>query len=466
MTAPAPLTDPNASAAAGDIAALQEAFASGTLTPDRLASLCFARGGDAAQAFIRLLPERAHREVLASAARHRAHRPLGPLDGIPISYKDVLDCAGEPTTAGSALYRNAPAAAADAAVVGALTRAGAVTIGKTNLTEFAFSVLGINPHFGTPDNPLHPGQVPGGSSSGAAVAVARGACAIAVGTDTSGSIRVPAAFCGLVGFKPSPGRYPMEGVFPLAPSLDTVGFLARHAADIAQVDAVLVPDAQRASPSIADTTFIIPEGILTSDLDAPVAAAFASAMARLASSGARVERRPVPAIEAAQATLARYGAMVGFEAVKVHAELLRDPASLARIDANVRQRLELAATLPDAAYIALCEARARLAAELAADIGAAVLLCPTVPHLAPERAPLVADPARFAAINLRTLRNTMLGSYLRMPGLALPIGDSASPASLLASCAEGGDGHLLHLGPQLEQLLSPPAAPSLWAIPG
>lgn len=447
-----PVEDP----AGGDIAALQAAFRSGTLAPSARLDRCLTAARSTPASFITLMEERARAEAAASDARHADGKPRGPLDGIVVSYKDIIDSAGTRTTAGSPLGAESQPAAADAPIVSALTDAGAIAIGKTNLTEFAFSVLGVNPHFGTPDNPRHPGHVPGGSSSGAAVAIARGACTIAVGSDTSGSIRVPAAFCGLAGFKPSPGRYPMAGVFPLAPSLDTLGFLARRARDIALVDEVLAGDAGRitsraAGRDLSRWPIIVPEGVLTEDLEAPVAAAFEIALQRIAAAGGRIERRPVPAIEAAQMTLSQHGAMVGFEAVKVHAALLAAPARLARIDPNVRQRLQQAARRPAEDYVALVTQRARLAADLAADIGEAILVCPTVPHLAPECAPLLSDPARFAAVNLRTLRNTMLGSYLRLPGLALPAG----PASLLASAAEGHDERLLAIGPALEAALAP-----------
>ncbi|MFG1343370.1 amidase family protein [Xanthobacter autotrophicus DSM 431] len=430
-------------------------FGCGAFSPLAAVEACLAAARDAPDAFITLTPARALAEAAASAERYAAGEPTSPLDGICVSYKDLIDCAGETTTAGSPLHAGDAPARADAPLVAALCRAGAICVGKTNLTEFAFSVLGWNPHFGTPDNPRVCGHVPGGSSSGAAVAVARGACHVAIGTDTSGSVRVPAAFCGLVGFKPSPQRYPLDGTFPLAPSLDTIGLLAHHVEDIAVVDGVLARTAAAPATNLAGARFIIPQGLVTQDLAPDVEIAFARALTRLRNLGIPVAFRPVAALDAAHAAMMAHGPLVGAEAARVHADLLKAPERLARIDPNVRARLELAARMPEDAYRALLSTRARLCDDLVADIGDAMLLFPTVPHLAPELAPLITDPALFARVNLRTLRNTMLGSFLRMPGLALPLerGPGALPASLLLSCAEGGDARLLAIGCALAEVL-------------
>lgn len=452
-----PATSRTASGRACRIAALGAGFRSGATSPVAEAQAALAAAQDTPAAFIAVTAARAQAEAQASAARHAAGTPLGPLDGIPVSIKDVIDCAGLPTTAGSRLYADTPPAAADAPVVAALARAGAVCVGKTTLTEFAFSVLGWNPHFGTPDNPRAPGHVPGGSSSGAAAAVAAGACVVAVGTDTSGSVRVPAAFCGIVGLKTSPGRYPLDGTFPLAPSLDTIGLLARSVADIALADAAITERPPVPVRELSGTRFIVPEGIVTDDLDPAVAQAFAMALARLDAAGITVERRPVAALDAAHAAMATHGTLVGAEAARVHAALLANPERLARIDPNVRARLELSARVPEETHRALLAIREALTAALAADIGDAVLLCPTVPDLPPLLQPLLEDPAAFARVNLRALRNTMLGSFLKMPGLALPLerGPGLPPASLLASCGDGGDDHLLAIGDALALAVSP-----------
>jgi aspartyl-tRNA(Asn)/glutamyl-tRNA(Gln) amidotransferase subunit A len=181
------------------------------LDPVSLAREAVEKARDARPAFNSVTGERALREAEESARRLRAGTPLGPLDGVPTVWKDLIDVEGVVTTAASGLRRNGPSARADATVVARLAAAGMVCIGKTNLSELAYSGLGLNPHFSTPPNPRAPGRIPGGSSSGSAVAVAAGIVPCAIGSDTSGSIRVPAAFCGIVGFDPTAARVPRDG---------------------------------------------------------------------------------------------------------------------------------------------------------------------------------------------------------------------------------------------------------------
>src|SRR5215475_11797409 len=195
--------------------------------------------GEGARACLTVYETRARLEADAADARARAGLSLGALDGAIVSIKDLFDVAGEPTRAGSKILVNASPAAADAAVVRRLRAAGAVIVAKTNMTEFAFSGIGANPHFGTPGNPLDRARVPGGSSAGAPVAVADGMCEIAIGTDTGGSVRIPAGLCGLVGFKPSRQRVPTDGAFPFSTTLDSVGPIARSVAGCAKADAIM-----------------------------------------------------------------------------------------------------------------------------------------------------------------------------------------------------------------------------------
>ena len=191
--------------------------------------------------FILVTRKRALEEAEASRKRHREGRAAGPLDGVPIAWKDLVDMAGERTTAGSALYAGSPPKEKDAPIVANLAAAGMVALGKTNLSEFAFSALGLNPHFGTPRNPRDPAtpRIAGGSSSGAAVAVAGGLAPCAIGSDTGGSIRAPASFCGIVGFKTSEGRIDKQGVFPLSRTLDTIGPMAHNVEDCVLIDIAL-----------------------------------------------------------------------------------------------------------------------------------------------------------------------------------------------------------------------------------
>ena len=210
----------------------------GTLRSDLLASsLSLAENQQAV--FTKLYPSQALAAASAADAARRNRRPVSALAGLPVSIKDLFDTEGEVTLAGSVVLRDRPPAQKDAPVVARLRAAGAALLGKTNMTEFAFSGVGINPHYGTPANPADPERIPGGSSSGAAVSVAVGSCVAAIGSDTGGSIRIPAALCGLVGFKPTMRRVPVAGIVPLSPSLDTLGPIAHTVEDCLLVDSVI-----------------------------------------------------------------------------------------------------------------------------------------------------------------------------------------------------------------------------------
>jgi aspartyl-tRNA(Asn)/glutamyl-tRNA(Gln) amidotransferase subunit A len=427
------------------------------VTPGLEATLEPARA--APSTFITLTEERAQREAAASTARRRAGAALGPLDGVPVAWKDLLDVAGAPTTSGSVLHRDAEPAAEDAPVVARLAAAGMVCVGKTNLSELAYSGLGLNPHFGTPPNPLAPGRVPGGSSSGSAAAVAAGILPVAIGTDTAGSIRVPAAFCGIAGFRPSSARVDRTGLRPLSPTLDSIGPLARSVADLIAVDAALrgAPASAAGGPSADDgpLRLVVPAGELVVGVDPGVAAAFDAAHAALAAAGAIVERRPLAALEHAQVLLAEHGSLVAHEAWRVHATLLDSPDA-ERIDRRVLRRLREGRALPRAGYHALLRERPRVQAALAAELGAALAVLPTAPHVAPEIAPLEADDERFIAVNTRTLRATLATSYLDMPGVSLPIGpaEHGLPAALLLTGPSGSDDRVLDAALRAEAALT------------
>jgi len=401
----------------------------------------------AAPVFTQLTAERARAEARAAAARLRAGTPRGPLDGVPVAWKDLVDVAGTPTTAASAVRRGLAPAAEDAPAVARLAAAGMVCVGKTNLSELAFSGLGLNPHFGTPPNPLDAARAPGGSSSGSAVAVAAGVVPCAIGTDTSGSIRVPAAFCGIAGFKPSLARVDRGGVLPLAPSLDSVGPLATTVADLIALDAALRgagPPAAAGARIGALRFVVVADRPPVDDLDPGVAAAFAAALDALAAAGAQVERRRVAALEETLDLLATHGLLVAHEAWRTHEALLDSPDA-AGLDRRVLRRLRAGRALPPAGRAALLDARPRVQAGLERELGGALLLTPTSPHVAPPIAPLEADDDVFLATNARTLRITMPTSYLDAPGVALPIGpaEAGLPASLLVSGPSGADDAVL-----------------------
>src|SRR5271155_3495305 len=261
--------------------------------------------------FILVTRKRALEEAEASRKRHREGRAAGPLDGAPIAWKDLVDMAGGRTTAAWALFARSGPKEKDAPIVTNLSAAGMVALGKTNLSEFAFSALGLNPHFGTPRNPRDPAtpRIAGGSSSGSAVAVAAGLAPCAIGSDTGGSIRAPASFCGIVGFKTSEGRIDKRGVFPLSRTLDTIGPLARTVEDCVLIDMAL--RGQSGAPvrplDLNGVEFVVPDKTGIDDLDAAVAANLEAAMKRLAAAGAKIISRPAPLIGAMRALTAQHG---------------------------------------------------------------------------------------------------------------------------------------------------------------
>jgi aspartyl-tRNA(Asn)/glutamyl-tRNA(Gln) amidotransferase subunit A len=419
--------------------------------------LCEALG-DTNATYIRVTAERALDEARQSVSRIRDGRSRGPLDGVPVAWKDIFDIAGTPTTAGSATRRDAPAAASDAVCVARLTAAGMVCLGKTNLSEFAYSGLGLNPHFGTPGNPAAPGRVPGGSSSGSATAVAAGAAPCAIGTDTSGSVRVPAAFTGLVGYKPTHDRYSRQGVMPLAPTLDSVGILTRTVRDLPALDAALraLPHRMPHPPDPAQLRIAVPAGELISDCTPAIAQRFHRVLDLLASQGARITSHAIPALSQGQDLMDQHGTLVAAEAYRTHEALLED-ARAAQIDHRIRARLLSGAAISPDSYLALRRARPHLQQALARQLDGSLLLYPTVRHPPPELAPLEASDSLFARVNRRTLRSTMLASYLDLPGLALPAGrdDELQPISILVSALPGHDETLLSAAMTIEQILAP-----------
>ncbi|MEO0362527.1 MAG: amidase family protein, partial [Pseudomonadota bacterium] len=362
--------------------------------------------------------------------------------------------------AASALFREAAPAAADAPVARFAARAGLVTIGKLNLAEFAYSALGQNPHFGTPLNPRADAPTaPGGSSSGSGVAVAAGLAPIAVGSDTGGSVRIPAAFCGVVGYKTSRGLLPLEGVFPLSRSQDTLGPLALNVEDCALAAAALSGD-PRPAPAPADLaglTILAPTGALTADLDDAVGAAFEASLARLSAAGARIRRDALPPLDDAAAMLAERGSIIAADAYFEHQALIDGPEA-ARLDRRVRARIEIGRRMTAADLTALLRQREAGGAALAAALDGALLALPTTPGAAPPLAAFEGDDEAFRRLNLRAARHTSVGAFYDTPGLAIPNGRDAAglPTSFLLSALHGDDGKLIRAGLAAERLIRSP----------
>ncbi|HEX9836201.1 MAG TPA: amidase, partial [Alphaproteobacteria bacterium] len=407
--------------------------------------------------FLKVHEDAARAAARASDRLRRAGLVPSPLAGIPVSVKDLFDIAGDVTTAGSRALADARPAAADAPAIARLRAAGAVIIGRTNMTEFAYSGLGLNAHFDTPRNPWDraTGRIPGGSSSGAAVSVTDGMAAFAIGTDTGGSVRIPAALCGLTGCKPTARRIPRDKVFPLSRTLDSVGPLAPTAACCALVDAVMAgapPDLPDVAP-IAGLRFCVPTTLVLDGLDDPVARAFQSALSRLSRAGAKVSEIPFPELGRIP-ELSPHGGVLAAEALAVHRKLIAEKGDL--YDARVRTRILRATALTAADYVELFEARLALiaaAARRTAPYDAA--LFPTTPMVAPAIAELDADERLYGQTNILMLRNTSIGNYLDRCALSIPChAPGEAPVGLMVMGETMGDARLLSVGLAIEAALA------------
>jgi aspartyl-tRNA(Asn)/glutamyl-tRNA(Gln) amidotransferase subunit A len=339
--------------------------------------------GEGARACLTVYREAARVSADAADARFRAGIALGPLDGTIVSVKDLFDVAGEPTRAGSRILTDTPPAAADAPAVHRLRAAGCVIIAKTNMAEFAFSGLGLNPHYGTPGNPADRMRIPGGSSSGAAVAVADRMCEIAIGSDTGGSVRAPAALCGVVGFKPSKQRVPTEGAFPLSYTLDSIGPLARSVADCAAADAAMAGEEARMLDPIAieGLRIGIAQGLPLRGLDEAVASRLFEAVNEISRVGAQLSPELFPQFDEMVRANAR-GSIAVAEGYAVLRERLAARGD--EFDPFVRERIARGRDISAADYITLMHDRAATVRAMdarLADLDA--ILLPTCAIVAP-----------------------------------------------------------------------------------
>ncbi|WP_024656786.1 amidase [Pseudomonas syringae USA007] len=457
------MTDTRSHSLTRDACATAEAFAQGLSNPLQVLEDALQQATQVDHVFISMSVERARREAEASAARWKHGQPLSPFDGVPVAWKDLFDVAGCVTTAGATVRNSLSPALLDAPSVGLLARAGMVSLGKTNLSEFAYSGLGLNPHFGTPINPKSDGspRIPGGSSSGSAVAVAAGIVPIAMGTDTAGSIRIPAAFNGLVGFRSTSRRYSRDGVFPLALTLDSVGPLTRSVRDALVIDDLLCARSKPTSllpRSLAGQRFLVDRAVLEDERVAPaVRDALLRAVEALRAGGALIEMGHCQAFQATLQVIQQHGWLGAAEAFALHQSLL-DSDAASQLDPRVRKRLEAARHMPASLLVNLYAARERLQEQLTLELDGALLITPSVAHVAPPLAPLLNDEELFIQTNLATLRLTMPGSLLNMPGVSLPSGCDAAglPTGLLLSAPAGEDARLLRAALTVESLLNQP----------
>jgi aspartyl-tRNA(Asn)/glutamyl-tRNA(Gln) amidotransferase subunit A len=409
--------------------------------------------GEGARACLTVYAEAARAAADAADTRARAGISLGPLDGAIVTIKDLFDVAGEPTRAGSKILVKAPPATADAPPVRRLRSAGTVIVAKTNMSEFAFSGVGMNPHFGTPGNPADRARVPGGSSSGAAVAAADHMCDIAIGTDTGGSTRIPAAVCGIVGYKPSKWRVATDGAFPLSFSLDSIGPLARTVEDCAKADAVMAGDEYaplKAAP-VAGLRLGVPQGMLLRDCDNTVGTRFGAARKRLSDVGARVTDEPMPLLDEMVAVNAK-GGFAPAEAFSIHRERLKQHGD--DFDPNVRARIERGANLSAADYVEMSRDRARLIRQMDAQAAAFdAWLLPTTPIVAPTIAEMQ-DTHTFNTKNMLLLRNTSTWNFFDMCAISIPVPGSGLPVGLMLVARNGHDRRLFEIAAGIERLLA------------
>jgi aspartyl-tRNA(Asn)/glutamyl-tRNA(Gln) amidotransferase subunit A len=410
--------------------------------------------GEGKRACLTVYADAARVAADAADARAKASKPLGPFDGAIVSIKDLYDVAGEVTRAGSrVLADEGLVAVADAPVVKRLRSGGAVIVAKTNMSEFAFSGVGANPHFGTPGNPFDRARVPGGSTSGGAVAVADGMCEIAIGTDTGGSTRIPAALCGLVGWKPSKQRVPTDGAFPLSFTLDSIGPMANSVAHCALADAVMAgEDAPRIDPApLVGLRLDIWQGMPFDSIDATVTAAWSAALRRLSQAGVRFSDETITLVD----DMVQVNAKGGFaptEAYAIHRERLKNRG--AGVDPFIRVRIERGGTVMAADYIEMGEMRRRLVQVMDARMASLdALVLPTTPIAAPKIAE-IAGSDEFGRKNALLLRNTNPVNFFDLCAISLPMPrhDGLS-AGLMLVGRNGQDRRLFNIAAAVEKCL-------------
>lgn len=402
--------------------------------------------------FTKLYPDAARAAGEHADAMRAAGVEISPLAGLPVSIKDLIDVAGETTLAGSTVLKGNPSAKSDAPVVKRLRIAGAAIIGKTNMTEFAFSGVGLNPHYGTPVNPAdkYEARIPGGSSSGAAVSVATGLCVAGIGSDTGGSIRIPAALCGIVGFKPTARRVPTAGALPLSTTLDTICAMTRSVDDCILVDSIIadnplsIPDLPLAGLRLA-----VPQTIMLDTLDPHVAASFASALSRLSAAGAKIIDAPFGMLAEA-ADLNKFS---GPESFAWHRALLAHHE--AEYDFRVAKRIKMGALMSAADYIDLHRRRREWITRMEEALGPFdSLIMPTVPLVAPPIAELEASEDAFFKANGLLLRNPSTINLLDGCAVSVPChAPDSLPVGLMIAGPAMADRKVLAVARAIEQSL-------------
>ncbi len=433
------------------------------LSSRSLVEECLARildpAGEGSRAFLKV-----HADAARAAADHvdrlRSHGAAPRFAGIPVSVKDLFDMTGDVTTAGSVALRDAPPAARDAVAVARIRAAGFIPVGRTNMTEFAYSGIGLNPHYGTPRNPWDraTGHIPGGSTSGGAVSVTDGMAIGALGSDTGGSCRAPAALCGTVGYKPTSTRVPTDGALPLSFTLDSIGSLAPTVACCAALDAVMAgEEPEDLTPYLLDgLRLMAPQTLVHDSLDSVVADSYGAALTRLAKAGVKIVEAPLAELSDV-AALNRQGGFSAPEAYEWHRDLIA--AKGAQYDPKVLRRIMSGRDQDAAHYIGLIRTRAGLMRRIGAVSSRFdAMIMPTVPVVAPTLE-AVSTEEGFFAINPRVLRNTTLFNLLDRCAISIPCHRRGeAPVGLMLVGEHGGDRRLFEVAAAVEPIVSPEMA--------
>jgi aspartyl-tRNA(Asn)/glutamyl-tRNA(Gln) amidotransferase subunit A len=440
------------------LATLAADLAAGRTTARKLVDDCLAKiadkAGEGGRVVNHVVAEGAVAAAEAMDGLRKVNAAPSPFAGIPVSIKDLFDITGQVSRAGSRALDAAPAVN-DALVVARLRRAGVVVIGRTNMTEFAYSGLGINPHYGTPKNPWQRdiGHVPGGSSSGAAVSITDGMAHGALGTDTGGSCRIPAAYCGIVGYKPTARRIPLDGGVPLSVTLDSCGPLARSVGCCAVMDAVLAdePIAPLAPRPVRGMRLAVPTTVMLDDLSSVVAKAFEHALDRLAGAGAVIGRIAVPEF-AEVAALNVGGGFSAAESWAWHRALIAEKAAL--YDPRVISRIRRGECLSAADYVDLLATRRAMIAGFERRVAPYdALIAPTVAITPPVIADLAGDAA-YTKANMLSLRNCALINILDGCAISLPCHrEGEAPVGLMLAAAGGSDRRIFELAAGIEPVV-------------
>lgn len=438
---------------------LSHDLAAGKVTSRALAEACLERiedkNGEGSRVFVHVDADAVRQTADAMDRLRAVNASPSRFAGIPISVKDLFDVQGQITRAGSKALADAKPATQDAAVVARIRQAGFVIMGRTNMTEFAYSGLGINPHYGTPANPWQRAtpRAPGGSSSGAGVSVADGMAYAALGTDTGGSCRTPAAFVGIVGYKPTARLIPQDGIVPLAPSLDAAGPLANSVACCASLHAILSgqPPLRLPALDVAGLHLAVPQSVALDELDEPVAKTFSAAIQYLSQAGARITDAPFRSLDRV-ASLNAKGGLAAMESFAWHQALIKSKRSL--YDPRVLARILRGESCTAADYVDLLAARKAVIAEAETEFASFdAIILPTAAIVPPRIADLATDEA-YGRINLLSLRNTTLINVIDGCSISLPIHKAGeAPVGLMLACRGGSDHQLFTLAKAIESAL-------------